>query len=116
MKLYNYNNVIALKANQHNYQNTKDGHSRLINITIKIQKTGSINAIALQANQHNFQKYNSIIISIQDCLYKTIQLRQCDELHLHLIILSKISIQMSHTTHKKINSSLSLFTDHIVIP
>ena len=25
MKLYNYNNVIALKANQHNYQNTKDG-------------------------------------------------------------------------------------------
>ena len=37
------------------------------------------------------------------------------ELHLHLIILSKISIQMSHTTHKKINSSLSLLTDHIVI-
>ena len=59
------------------------------------------NVTALQANQHNFQKYNSIIISIQDCLYKTIQLRQCDEVHLHLIILSKISIQMSHTTHKK---------------
>ena len=106
MKLYNYNNVIALKANQHNFQNTKDGLYKTIT---------TINAIALQANQHNFQKYNTIIISTQDCLYKTIQLRQCDELHLHLIILSKISIQMSHTTHKKINSSLSLLTDHIVI-
>ena len=80
MKLYNYNNVIALQANQHNFQNTKDGLYKTIT---------TINAIALQANQHNFQKYNTIIISTQDCLYKTIQLRQCDELHLHLIILSK---------------------------
>ena len=91
MKLYNYNNVIALQTNQHNYQNTKDG----------LYKNYSYyNVTALQANQHNFQKYNTIIISTQDWLYKTIQLRQCDELHLHLIILSKISIQMSHTTHK----------------
>ena len=92
MKLYNYNNVIALQANQHNYQYK----SRALQKTIT-----TITAIALQANQHNFQKYNTIIISAQDCHYKTIQLRQCDELHLHLIKLSKISIQMSHTTHKK---------------
>ena len=55
MKLYNYNNVIALKANQHNYQNTKDG---LYKKTIT-----TINAIALQANQHNYQ-------NTKDGLYK----------------------------------------------
>ena len=85
MKLYNYDNVTALQANQHSFQIQY----------LSVHRTGSMklynydNVTALQANQHNFQKYNTIIISTQDCLYKTIQLRQCDELHLHLIILSK---------------------------
>ena len=45
MKLCNYDNVIALQANQHNYQNTKTSSTKTIT---------TINVIALQAHQHNF--------------------------------------------------------------
>ena len=51
MKLYNYDNVTALQANQHNFQIQY----------LSVHRTGSVklynydNVTALQANQHNFQ-------------------------------------------------------------
>ena len=67
MKLYNYDNVTALQANQHNLQIQY----------LSVHRTDSIklynynNVIALQANQHNYQ-------NTKDGLYKNYNYYKCD--------------------------------------